>query len=129
MPRSSSSVRGRRLDFVEKNLQRRVWRDHVETERRFAHFTDALPQGCGVLGAVMGVERERHFQLVDRLGGQAGKEDFVEPLEGVVKALEAPYAFFDGEAGPLRFFESGQARERGQAVEWLIGAHETKRGQ
>ena len=29
-------------------------------------------------------------------------------------------------AGPLRFFESDQARERGQAVEWLIGAHGTE---
>jgi hypothetical protein len=100
----------------------------IETERWFAHFTHALSQRCDMLRTVVRVEGESHFQLVDRLGGETREKDFVEALESVVKALEPTHAFLDREAGPLRFIEGGEARERGQTVERLISAHGGKQG-
>jgi hypothetical protein len=113
---------GRALDFVEENFEGGIGRD-VEAEGRFAHFADALAQRRDVLGAAVGVEREGHLQLVDRLGGEARNEDFVEAFEGVVEALEPAHTLFDREARTPGLIECGETRERGQTVEGLVGAH------
>ena len=90
--------RRRRENFVEEDLQRGVGK-RIEAERRFAHFSHALAQGCGMLCAVMRVQREDHLQLVDGFGGEPREEDLVQAFEGVVKPFQSPHTFFHGKTG------------------------------
>ena len=52
-----------------------------------------------MLGAEIGVMREAGLQLVDRLGGDPGREDLVQPHEGVMIALEPGDARLDRKPG------------------------------
>ena len=61
-------------------------------------FGDALPDCFDVFGAPIRMERERGFQFVDWLGGDAGGQDFVEANEAIVQPFEASDALFDRHA-------------------------------
>src|SRR5256885_5752629 len=76
-----SRLRGKNL--VEENFEVWVW-DGFEAEGRLAHFPNTLAQRADVLGAKMSVETERHLEFIDRLGGDAGRENLVQPLERVM---------------------------------------------
>ena len=80
-----------------------------------------MRSACDVLGAQVGVVREAGLQLVDRLGGDAGGEDLVQPLEGVVEPLEPADALLDAEARLGRLGERGEAGERRQVLVGLVG--------
>ena len=81
-------------DLVKAEFQILV-RHRLEAQRRFAHFTDAPAQGGYVLGAVVGMQAETHFELVDRLRREAGDENAVESPESVVITLEPAHTFLD----------------------------------
>ncbi len=100
-------------NFIEKNFERGV-RDCLQPQRRLAHFADTLAQCGDVLGAKVGVQTEAHLQFVDRLGGDPGGKNVVQPLEGVVIAFEPRDALFDRKARLHRLghrTNAGQARE------------------
>ena len=64
--------------------------------------------------AIVGVQAERHFQLVNRFGRYAVVEDLMTSFECIVITLETLDAFLDGKAGALCFREiahSSQGRE------------------
>ena len=112
-PQDQFFGRRRGKNLVEENLQVRI-RHHFEPQRRFAHFADAFAQSGDVLGAEVRVQAETHFQLVNRLGGDARGEDLVQPFEGIVVALEAAHTFFNGQAGVHRLgheAKSGELRQ------------------
>ncbi len=115
-PEQQLCARWRGEDFIEEDLEGGI-RHGFESERRLAHFADALAQGADVLGAVMRVQRKGHLQFVNRLGREARDVNAVQPLKRVVKALEAAHAFLDGKAGLLRVIESRQPGERRKSVE------------
>src|SRR5271169_5287797 len=77
-------------------------RDFLQAERRFAHLAHARPQGLVVLGAEIRMVRKAALEFVNRLGGDAGGEDFVQALEGIVEALEARNALLDGKIRMVR---------------------------
>ena len=70
--------RRRGQDLVEEDLQGRVG-----TTSRPSGGSRISPtrvrRACDVLGAEIGVVREAGLQLVDRLGGDAGGQDLVQP--------------------------------------------------
>jgi hypothetical protein len=100
-------------DLVEERLQRRV-RHVFEAERRLAHLADAGAQCGGMLCTQIGVVRERRLQLVDRLRRDAGGQDLVQTLEGVVEALQPADALLDAQPRFRRLFERAKSGERGQ---------------
>ena len=112
--------RRRGEDLVEEDLQVRVGHD-LQAQRRLAHLADAGAQGLDVLGAEVGVVRERGLQLVDRLGGDPGREDLVEPQEGVMQPLQPAHARLDAQARPRRLGDGGQAGQGRQAAIGPIG--------
>ena len=113
--------RRRREDLVEEDLQGRVRAPPPGPAAARASRRRASRRACDVLGAEVGVVREAGLQLVDRLGGDAGGEDLVQPLEGVVIPLQPRDARLDRQAGPGRLLDRGQARQGRQAAVRLIG--------
>ena len=85
-------------DLIKEHLQGGIGHG-VEAEGRLAHFPDTFAQGCGVLRAQMGMEAEPHLEFVERFGGEACRENLVQPLEGVVKPLQTGDAILHGQAG------------------------------
>ena len=67
-------------NLVEKNLQV-VVRHGFEAQRGLPHFADSQAQGGDMLSAIIGVQAESHFQLINRLGGDAVVENLMESLE------------------------------------------------
>jgi hypothetical protein len=110
----------RRADLVEEDFEGRVG-DRLQAQGGLAHLTDPAAEGLDVLGAKVGVVRECGLQLVDRLGGDPGREDLVEPLEGVVIPLQTRDTRLDREAGPGRLLDRGQARQGREPAVGLIG--------
>ena len=110
--------RGCRPDFVEKDLQRFVG-DDVKTEGRLAHLRHARAPGRGVFGAVVRMEGEAHFQLVDRFRCQAPDENLMEPAKRPVVALEARDTLVDGETEAR---SPGDRCDAGDRREIAIGA-------
>src|ERR1041385_3031387 len=74
-------------NLIEENLQRRVGY-HFQSQRRLAHFTDASAECCYMFRAKMRVKTEGHFQFVNGFGREPRNENLVQPLEGVMIALQ-----------------------------------------
>jgi hypothetical protein len=70
-------------NLIEKDFEIRA-RDRFQTQGRFAHFTDALAQGSDMLGAIMRVQAESHFELVNRFCRQPRREYLVQSLQGIM---------------------------------------------
>ncbi len=85
-----------------------------------AHLRHPVTQQGDVFGRQVGVVTEAHFQLVDRLRGQARQECLPEAVGGVVKALEPIDAGLHSEAGAGCLLEIRHPGERGQAVQRLV---------
>src|SRR5687768_1941109 len=67
-----------------------------------------------MLGAKICMMAKRGLQLVDRLGGNPGREDLVQPSEAIMKPLQPANALLDRHSNALRLFhraQPGQGRE------------------
>src|SRR5262245_58194483 len=93
-------------------------RHRLQAEGRLAHFADTFAQGTDMLGTIMRVQTEAHFQFVDWFGSQAVVEDLVEAFERVVVALEPGDAILNREAV---FHGLVHRADTSQAWEILVG--------
>src|SRR5438552_1935732 len=64
--------------------------------------------------------RETGFELIDRLGGDARRQDFMQPQESVVIALEPSDAGSHAQARLGRLFDGRQPRQRRQTAVRLV---------
>src|SRR5437660_10069994 len=71
----------------------------------------------------MGVQAEGHLQFVNRLGSEAAGEDFVQPFEGVMVALQPGDTGFDGQAGFRGLFHRANPGEAGKVPVGVICLH------
>ena len=114
----------RAADLIEEGVQKGV-RDHVESEGRLAHLADPAAPCRRVLGGVVRMQAEAHFQLVDGFGRQPGDEDLVQATPGPVMPLETPDAFLDGESDAHGVGHRAEAGERRQiAIRLVVGEAE-----
>ena len=114
----------RAANLIEEGVQKGV-RDHVESEGRLAHLADSAAPCRRVLGGVVRMQAEAHFQLVDGFGRQPGDEDLVKATPGPVMPLETPDAFLDGESDAHGVGHRAEAGERRQiAIGLVVGEAE-----
>ena len=106
---------GRGQDLIEKSAQG-IMRNFFQSQGRFAHFADACPQSLYVLRAKVGLVGEAGLELIDRLGGDARGQDFVQAHERVMVALEPAHAGRHAQAGLRRLADARQPRQGRQAA-------------
>jgi hypothetical protein len=75
-------------DFIEEDFQGRM-RYFLQPQRRLAHLAHASTEGLNVFGTQIGVVGKTRLQLVNRLGRDAGGQDFVQTEKRIMVALEA----------------------------------------
>ena len=62
----------------------------------------------------IGMVGEAGLQFVDGFGGNAGGQDLVQPLEGVMEPLQPADALFDAEARFCRLFDGAKPASCGK---------------
>ena len=113
---------GRRCseDFIKKDGEVGVG-NVLETQRRLPHFGDTFAYRLNVFRAKVGMVGESGLQFIDRFRGDAGREDFMEANQAVVKAFEPGDRGLDAEARLDGSLDARQSSEWRKPTVGLVG--------